>query len=81
MALGGADNIPLDYSAEVTALIGRVPTEEAIDRIARSVVARLSPPTDLHASADYRRHLVGVLARRALRDAWRRATGDQHAGN
>ncbi len=73
LALGGADNIPLDYSAEVTALIGRVPTEEAIDRIARSVVARLSPPTDLHASADYRRALARTLCVRVLRSALARA--------
>jgi carbon-monoxide dehydrogenase medium subunit len=37
--------------------------------------ANVEPNTDLHASADYRRHLVGVLAERALRKAWSSATG------
>ncbi len=35
----------------------------------------IEPNSDLHASADYRRHLCGELARRALIDAWKRAHG------
>ena len=31
--------------------------------------AELDPPSDVHASADYRRHLAAVLAARAVRDA------------
>lgn len=44
-------------------------TARAID----AVRAAIEPQTDLHASADYRRHLAGVLAGRALAAAWRRA--------
>lgn len=35
--------------------------------------ASVAPNTDLHASADYRRHVIGVLAERAIRTAWERA--------
>lgn len=46
-----------------------------IDAAAEAVRAAIDPPTDLHASSDYRRHLAVVLARRALANAWARAEG------
>lgn len=39
--------------------------------------ARLSPDGDLHASAEFRRHLAAVLTGRALRRAFERATGGE----
>ena len=38
--------------------------------------AGLDPPSDVHASADYRRHLAQVLAWRAVTDAVNRVGGD-----
>ena len=38
--------------------------------------AGLDPPSDVHASADYRRHLAQVLAWRAVNDAITRVGGD-----
>jgi carbon-monoxide dehydrogenase medium subunit len=57
-------------------LTGRALTPALIDAATAAVRATVTPPTDLHASADYRRHLVGVLAGRALTAAWRRARGE-----
>ena len=68
------------FEAE-TILFDQACDESTLDDAVASVRAAVEPSTDLHASSDYRRHLVGVLVRRALKDAWCRATGVQHAGN
>jgi carbon-monoxide dehydrogenase medium subunit len=51
-------------------------TDELINEAVASIRSVVEPNTDLHASSDYRRHLVGVLAQRALRTAWQRAGGE-----
>jgi carbon-monoxide dehydrogenase medium subunit len=43
--------------------------EESLARAGRLVEARVEPEPDIHASADYRRHLAGVLTRRVVRQA------------
>jgi len=58
-------------------LTGKVVTPELVEVAIAAVRAGINPPTDLHASSDYRRHLVGVLAGRALADAERRAHGEE----
>jgi CO/xanthine dehydrogenase FAD-binding subunit len=45
----------------------------------QAVREAVQPNTDLHASADYRRHLVGVLAGRAMTAAWQRAAAGTEA--
>jgi CO/xanthine dehydrogenase FAD-binding subunit len=54
-------------------LVGQALEPGLIDRIIDAVRAAIEPDTDLHASSDYRRHLAGVLAGRAVSAAWRRA--------
>jgi len=47
----------------------------AITEAARRASELVEPDSDIHASADYRRHLVGVLTERALTRAAERARG------
>jgi len=58
------------------ALQGREPTDAAV-RAAGDAAAHedIDPPSDIHASAAYRRQLAGVLTRRALTRAAARARG------
>ncbi len=57
------------------ALIGRAIDESALADVAALAGDQASPISDLRASDDYRRHTVGVMARRAVEAASRRAAG------
>lgn len=59
------------------ALVGRPPTDAALDEVARSAAAGLDPHDDLHATAAYRRRLAATLARRALVTAAARAAAEE----
>ena len=60
IAIGCVDAVPV--------LIQPAATDE--ESVRRAVLdARLEPPSDVHASADYRRHLAGVCAVRAMKQA------------
>jgi carbon-monoxide dehydrogenase medium subunit len=50
-------------------------TEAAIEAAARRAATLVDPPSDIHASADYRRNLTRVLTGRALRRAIARMGG------
>ena len=54
-------------------LRGGLPGEEAARAAADAAAADVDPPSDIHASAAFRRHLVAVLTRRALLRACDRA--------
>jgi len=55
------------------ALAGAEPNADAFAAAADAARAEVDPPMDIHASSDYRRHLVGVLVGRALPIAFGRA--------
>jgi carbon-monoxide dehydrogenase medium subunit len=58
-----------------TLLEGQSLQGKLIDRAVDALRSAVEPNSDLHASADYRRHLCGELMHRALSDAWTRAGG------
>ena len=59
-----------------TAIAGRLPAPQALAAVAEAAAAASRPIGDLRASEAYRRHTVGVVARRAVEIAARRAGGE-----
>lgn len=56
-------------------LKGQKPTSEALQAASeKAATADIDPSGDIHASAEFRRHLAGVLSRRALHVAFERAS-------
>jgi len=74
IALTGVGPTALRAAAAEALLVGHALEPDLTSRAIDGVRAAIEPETDLHASADYRRHLAGVLTGRALAAAWRRAT-------
>ncbi|MGH1562092.1 FAD binding domain-containing protein [Mumia sp. DW29H23] len=51
-----------------------------LDAAAEIATSAVDPETDIHGTADYRRHLAGVLTRRVVRDAYARAVATDPEG-
>ncbi|MGI9596316.1 MAG: FAD binding domain-containing protein [Acidimicrobiales bacterium] len=64
----GVGPTPVRASGAEDLLVGQAPSPELFDRAAEAVAAELSPTADGHASANYRRHVAGILTRRALNE-------------
>ena len=73
LAVGGTDETPLRLRNIELGLVGDRLTPGLIEGAAAEARAAVNPGSDLRASADYRRHLVGGLVARALAAAWDRA--------
>jgi carbon-monoxide dehydrogenase medium subunit len=73
IGLTGVGPIPVRAAAAERVLVKQHPSDALWQRAAEAVRAAIEPEGDLHASADYRRHVAGVLTVRALREAHARA--------
>jgi carbon-monoxide dehydrogenase medium subunit len=73
VAIGGLASGPLRATAAETALQGQPLTAEGISAAALKAADEGSPEDDSYASADYKRHIATVLARRAIESAVGRA--------
>jgi CO/xanthine dehydrogenase FAD-binding subunit len=73
LAFCGVGETPVDASSAADVLIGHALTEKAARDIAASVQTMIDPGGSVHATADYQRHIAGVLTERALQTAYRRA--------
>ena len=73
----GVAPVPFDARESAQLLVGENPNEDSVAEVAEHAAKASEPGSDVHASAGYRRHLVGVLTRRALGKALERVTGDE----
>ena len=77
VALAGIGPVPVRVAAAEEALLGEKPGAELYRRAGDAAAQTVDPPTDIHASSSYRRHIAGVLVRRALAIAESRVKGQE----
>lgn len=66
--------VPMVAETAATMLVGHVPSANLIDEAAhRAAQNEIDPTGDIHATAEYKRHLAAVLGRRAIEQAVSRA--------
>ncbi|GAA4538473.1 xanthine dehydrogenase family protein subunit M [Pseudonocardia xishanensis] len=66
LSVAGAANTPLRADAAEDLLVGQAPTPDVVAAAATAVAEATDPGGDIHAPAEYRRHLAAVLTRRCL---------------
>lgn len=66
VAITGVNGVPYRAAAVEERLLGAQPTTDAIAAAGMHAAAGIEPLADIHGSADYRREMACVVARRAL---------------
>jgi CO/xanthine dehydrogenase FAD-binding subunit len=81
IALLSVGDGPVLTTGAMAVLVGSVPAAPRIEEAARiAAETDIDPPTDIHASSVYRRHLASVLVRRTLTRAAERAAQWENTG-
>ena len=74
IVLGSVAPTPIRALSAETVLAGQVPSDALFERAGEAAASDSKPIDDFRGSAEYRRDMVGVLTRRALKTALDRAT-------
>jgi carbon-monoxide dehydrogenase medium subunit len=74
----GVGETPMRATEAERLLAGQRYSAAVVAAAVEAIRAAAEPNTDLHASSAYRRHLVGILAQRAIAKAWDRAMEAAH---
>jgi carbon-monoxide dehydrogenase medium subunit len=69
VVLTGVAEVPFRAVAAEEVLVGARPDDATFRAAAEAAQPHLNPPSDLHGTAAYRRHVAGVLIRRSLEKA------------
>ncbi|MDR3574920.1 MAG: xanthine dehydrogenase family protein subunit M [Anaerolineaceae bacterium] len=74
MTLISVADVPVLSKEAKKILVGQKPSSEAIEAVAEAAVkSEIDPGSDVHATADYRRHLTRIMIVRSLGEAFTRA--------
>lgn len=78
MVFISAGDSPMVAHQAAESLKGQAPTQESILAAAEIATSEeIDPSSDIHATAEFRRHLANVLSRRALEQAFQRAAENE----
>lgn len=80
LALSGVADVPWRSRTVEEALIGRAPDEDALRALHAMIARELDPPSDIHATGEYRSDVAGVVATRAVALAAERSTQPASSG-
>jgi carbon-monoxide dehydrogenase medium subunit len=75
VVLGNAGPKPLRIKRVEELLIGKTLNEGLFAEAGKIASEDCEPVADIHASEEHRRHLLGVLTKRMLKQAWEQARG------
>jgi carbon-monoxide dehydrogenase medium subunit len=73
LALGAVGERPFDASDLASPMIGAEPSDDVVAEVAFAASQAVEPSDGVHGSAEYRRGIVGIVTKRALLAATRRA--------
>jgi carbon-monoxide dehydrogenase medium subunit len=75
VVLGNAGPKPIRVKKIEELLIGKAYNEKLFAEAGAIASQDCEPVSDIHASEEHRRHLLGVLTKRMLKQAWEQAKG------
>jgi aerobic carbon-monoxide dehydrogenase medium subunit len=75
IGLTNVSSIPMRAKNAEAALAGKSPTDEVLEAAGKAAAAECDPSADLRGQVDYKRDMVRVLIKRAVRRALERAQG------
>lgn len=73
IALGGAASTPLRARETEKLLVGQTLNDDLLAQVGEKTSGEAEPVDDIHATATYRRYLVGALTKKMVRKAWEEA--------